>query len=64
MVDLDRFQNVIHRVPRGRAGSCSITVFRFKLSQVEGKKYKAISLELEERRRKSCFKGSVLGITS
>lgn len=39
MLDLDKFQDIIiHKIPRGRAGSCSITMFHFKLSQVKGKK--------------------------
>lgn len=64
MLDLDKFQDIIHRIPGGRAGSCSITMFHFKLSQVKGKKkYDAMSLEfvclLEERCWKSCFKGAV-----
>lgn len=38
MLDLDKFQDVIDKIPRGRAGSCSRTMFHFKLSQVKGKK--------------------------
>lgn len=38
MLDLKKFQDILHKVPRGRAGSGSITMFHFKLSQVKGKK--------------------------
>lgn len=56
MLDLDKFQDIIHKIPRGRAGSCLVTMFHFKLSQVKWKKKTtndAMSLEfvhlLEER---------------
>lgn len=46
MMDLDKFQDIIHKIHKGRAGSRSITMFHFKLSQVKGeKKHDAISLE-------------------
>lgn len=38
MMDLDKFQDIIHKIHKGRAGSCSITMFHFKLSQVKGEK--------------------------